>query len=746
MSIKVFRRVSPVSLEQRRAVLQGIGAASVLLAGCGGGNGGAVSADPPSPPPTSGPPPQPAPTPQPDPTPPAPVPPSEPVPPPEPVPRTFAHPGLLHTEGDFARMREKLLIGAQPWTAGFGALTGTGRSHLGEQNFPRPVAVVNRGTDPDNSAQMYIDVARAYQLAVRWKATGDTAYADKALSFLDAWSSTLTAISGNADRFLAAGIQGYQWANAAEIMRSYPGWSAEAIARFQRMLLEVCYPMNHQFLTTHNGTELTYITNYWANWDLCNMASVLAIAVFCDRRDLYDEALSYFKYGRGNGNIHLAVTYVHPGNQGQWQESCRDQGHTTLGVGLMGAFCEMAWNQGDDLYGYDNNRFLAGVEYAAKSNLQDSTGQFYSMPFTLYRNRHGVFDAVSPAGLGHRRPVWESIYHHYVNRKGIDAPYTARQVALLRPEGDGGNGDQLGVGTLTFAREPYSGTVRPSGLLAQPHGSGVILSWWGCVGAERYIVKRSASMSGPYAVLASNIVEPTSFMDGDATPGTRYYVITAMTANGESEPSDEARVRLPADLVVATSVVAGEQPPIDASKCTLMAGASWGAGRAGQSLVLNGTGAYVALPEAAVAGLGDVTIACWVHWNGTGDWARIFDFGSTDRRYMALTTRGGGVVRFMITINGGGDEDVISGSAFPTARWAHVAVTLSGSVGRIYVDGLEAGRNESMRFAPFRLGATIENWIGRSRFAADAFFDGRIEDFRIYHGALDAAAIAALAQ
>jgi hypothetical protein len=51
-----------------------------------------------------------------------------------------------------------------------------------------------------------------------------------------------------------------------------------------------------------------------------------------------------------------------------------------------------------------------------------------------------------------------------------------------------------------------------------------------------------------------------------------------------------------------------------------------------------------------------------------------------------------------------------------------------------------------MRFAPFRLGATIENWIGRSRFAADAFFDGRIEDFRIYHGALDAAAIAALAQ
>lgn len=38
-------------------------------------------------------------------------------------------------------------------------------------------------------------------------------------------------------------------------------------------------------------------------------------------------------------------------------------------VGLMGTVCGMAWNQGIDLYGELDNRFLRGAEYVAKSNL-----------------------------------------------------------------------------------------------------------------------------------------------------------------------------------------------------------------------------------------------------------------------------------------------------------------------------------------------------------------------------------------
>lgn len=36
---------------------------------------------------------------------------------------------------------------------------------------------------------------------------------------------------------------------------------------------------------------------------------------------------------------------------GQVQESGRDQGHAMLDIALLGAFCQMAWNQGDALFG-----------------------------------------------------------------------------------------------------------------------------------------------------------------------------------------------------------------------------------------------------------------------------------------------------------------------------------------------------------------------------------------------------------
>ena len=114
-------------------------------------------------------------------------------------------------------------------------------------------------------------------------------------------------ITGNADRFLAAGIYGYQFANAAEIMRTYEGWAPADLARFQNMMVTVFYPMNHHFLTVHNGAD---ITNYWANWDQCNLASILAIGVLCDRQDLYDEAISYYKTGAGNGAANQAVRFI----------------------------------------------------------------------------------------------------------------------------------------------------------------------------------------------------------------------------------------------------------------------------------------------------------------------------------------------------------------------------------------------------------------------------------------------------
>ncbi|HEU0185819.1 MAG TPA: RICIN domain-containing protein [Blastocatellia bacterium] len=377
------------------------------------------------------------------------------------VQAAFVHPGMLHTEADFARMRAQVNANAQPWRSGWDRLVANPHAQL--DWTPRPFATVIRGGDGQNYTVLYNDIHAAYQTALRWKISGDTAYADKSVQILNAWSSTLTTVNGNADRFLAAGIYGYQFANAAEIMRTYSGWAAADFNRFKNMMLNVFYPLNHQFLVGHNDA---CITNYWANWDLCNMASILAIGVLCDDQAKFDEAINYFKNGAGNGSINHAVPFLHPGGLGQWQESGRDQGHSTLGIGLMGAFCEMAWNQGQDMYGWDNSRFRAGAEYVARYNLGNS------VPFTAYNWGSGQNctpmsqTVISSAGRGDNRPIWEMVYNHYANRLGQSVSESAAYAAQNRPEGGGGDYgpnsggyDQLGFGTLTFTRPPGGGPI-----------------------------------------------------------------------------------------------------------------------------------------------------------------------------------------------------------------------------------------------------------------------------------------------
>lgn len=368
-----------------------------------------------------------------------------------PAQAAVAHPGMLHTQADFDRMRSRVSAGTQPWKAGWDRLVANSHSQASWQ--PNPQETIIRGGDGQNYGILYGDIAAAYQNALRWKVTGETAHGDAARNILNAWSATLKTVTGNADRFLAAGIYGYEFANAAEIMRGYSGFD---LNRFKTMMLNVFYPLNDNFLVNHNDA---CITNYWANWDLCATNSILAIGILCDDQAKIDRAIGYFRTGAGNGSIAHAIPFLHSGGLAQWQESGRDQGHTAMGIGLMGSFCEMAWNQGVDLYGHDSNRFLKACEYVARYNL----GQ--SVPFTTYRwgtgqncaqQEHTVISSVS---RGENRPVWALVYNHYVRRRGLSAPNTTAYKDRVQPEGGGGDYgpnsggyDHLGFGTLTHTR------------------------------------------------------------------------------------------------------------------------------------------------------------------------------------------------------------------------------------------------------------------------------------------------------
>ncbi|WP_243638999.1 alginate lyase family protein [Streptacidiphilus pinicola] len=376
----------------------------------------------------------------------------------------FAHPGLLHSQADLDRIAAKVKAGAQPYLAGWQRLTGNGHAQSSWKANPQPT-VYRGGAAPQNFPTLYNDVHAAYQNALRWRISGDRAHADAARDILNAWSGTLKQVTGSADHYLAAGIQGYQFANAAELMRGYPGFDLD---RFKTMMLQVFYPVCDNFLREHNGA---FITNYYASWDLLALCCVFAVGVLCDDRAKVDQAVEYYRNGAGNGSLQHAIPYVHPGGLAQFQESGRDQGHTTLSVGLMGTLCEMAWNQGIDLYGEDDNRFLKGAEYVAKYNLGED------VPFTRLSFEQGaphvwsrtVVDTMPSAdSRGNLRPIWAMIQNHYVNRRGLAAPYCTAMATKLAPEGGGGNYgpnsggfDQLGFGTLAFTRDMAAAPLSP---------------------------------------------------------------------------------------------------------------------------------------------------------------------------------------------------------------------------------------------------------------------------------------------
>jgi hypothetical protein len=169
-------------------------------------------------------------------------------------------------------------------------------------------------------------------------------------------------------------------------------------------------------------------------------------------------------------------------------------------------------------------------------------------------------------------------------------------------------------------------------------------------------------------------------------------------------------------------------------------------GKIGNAVSLCGTNEYVSLPDGIASGLHDFTISAWVNPSANSPWSRVFDFGTGTGTYMFLTvSAGGGPIRFAITTTGGGGEQQITGTGtLPLNTWSHVAVTLSGTTGTLYVNGNPVATNTNMTLNPSSLGNTNHTWIGRSQYS-DPYLNAAVDDFNIYSRALSAPEIATLA-
>ena len=149
---------------------------------------------------------------------------------------------------------------------------------------------------------------------------------------------------------------------------------------------------------------------------------------------------------------------------------------------------------------------------------------------------------------------------------------------------------------------------------------------------------------------------------------------------------------------------------------------------------------YVQLPDGVVSSLSDFTIATWVNRTSASGqtWSRLFDFGTGTAVNMFLTVDAGGAAgaRFAITLNGGGGEQQITAASPIPTGWHHVAVTRSGNVGTLWVDGNPVATNNNLTLSPSSMGNTTNNWIGRSQYGADPPLQAEVDDFHIFDRAL----------
>ena len=669
--------------------------------------------------------------------------------------QAFEHPGGMHTDTDFQRMSNKVAQAAHPWVDSYNELTTIWMANL---NMPwAPVSQIIRGGTGSNYARSQKDAMAIYYHALRWRITGDTNYAEEAITGMNLWSSTMTnGVGGDSNWALGAGICGYEFAVAGEALRGYPGWSQTSISNYANFL-RIFAGGNDSFLVNHNGT---CDSHYWCNWDACNLASLIACAVFCDDTNMFNRAVTYLKSGKGNGNLTSAAWFIHTNGLAQWQESGRDQAHTMDGVAWLGVACQVAWNQGEDLFGFDNNRLLRGVEYACKYNL------WQDVPYQSYSVCEGAsFDwgtlNLNGGGRGFLPPTWDLFYNHYVNLKGLSAPWTAQAATAIRPDGFYNNvnsPDFLGFTTLTCLQDPIPTGAVPSGLTARIYGTNVLLNWWGAAYATNYLVKRASVRGGPYSTLASiPASSERAFFDATVTNGGMYYyVVSAQDKFGESPNSPEMKIGINQMTTYyrfneTSGTTASEASGLSPS-ATLMNGASFTAsGKFANAVSLNGSSQYVALPNGLISNLGDFTISAWIYLNSQNAWARLFDFGADTDSYMFLSPYNGSSMVFAITKFGGNGSQSIYAPALTAGAWHHVVVTLQRSqstgVGTIYVDGVATASNTAMTFTPDMIGSLVNasnNYIGRSQYSADPYLNGRVDDFRIYNGALNAAQIAAL--
>jgi hypothetical protein len=342
------------------------------------------------------------------------------------APPVFAHPGVVVTRAELDFMRSKALSGTQPWASAYNQMKSSAYGSLSRN--PKPWTTVECGSTSNPNfgcSDERQDAIAAYADALTWYVTKDSRYAAEAIKIMDAWSATLKNHT-NSNAPLQTGWSGAGWSKAAELIKwTYPGGWPNA-GRFASLLRNVYVPV------LQNGSGAN------GNWELIMTDALLGIAVFLDDKALFNRALVLWR-GRVPAYVYLKsdgpTPLSPPGHKktgasltGYWygqttfvdgvaQETCRDFGHTAMGINAAFHAADTARAQHVDLWGEQRTRLAAALEFHAPYEL-GAAAPSWLCGGSITRGTGGY---------------WEEGYDALHTRLGVAMPNTDRLLASRRP-------------------------------------------------------------------------------------------------------------------------------------------------------------------------------------------------------------------------------------------------------------------------------------------------------------------------
>ena len=305
--------------------------------------------------------------------------------------RTFVHPGITYTQADLDRMKAMVEARQEPFYTTFQHMLKDGYSQIGDGNY----ADITQIKEGKFNGTIGADGRRAHDMALLYHITGNKAYADDAVKRLNRYNRLVNASSRGTAPLDNGKI--YMLIEAAELLRAYEGWRPEDQEAFKKMLVYPFYSTKVSADSYKSSDDnKNGVSFYWniykfdpgrfGNQGLFAVRGLMAMGIYLDNDTMYDRGYRYLAClpGRKDDLPYQAgppvqgslisedefkrdynVTWPASGEEyhsdealryyiyrnGQCQESCRDQGHTMGGIGNYTAIAEMAWNQGDSLYG-----------------------------------------------------------------------------------------------------------------------------------------------------------------------------------------------------------------------------------------------------------------------------------------------------------------------------------------------------------------------------------------------------------